>query len=245
MTAFDLDPKIRWLFCMTHPDDEIAICAWIKRLTDAGAEVFLNWTHSCPVRESEGRIVATILGISDSNLRFMSATDGKVCDELAELKPKFQALIDCVQPNRVCCAAFEQGHLDHDSTNWLVNQTFKGPIFEVPLYHPYTRRLQRMNAFSTSIGQESLALRPEEWQLKLQVAKSYKSQNIWSVLWWYEAWQTVRFKPVELRKRELMRFQTHKDFAQPNLPEPLRSEVVASAQWHRWLAAVERANMPP
>lgn len=243
MTAFDPDPSLRWLFCMTHPDDEISICAWIKRLTRTGAQVHLNWTHSHPVREKEGRIVAAILGVSESNLNFMAATDGSVCDELANLKPKFQELMDTVKPDRVVCGAFEQGHLDHDSTNWLVNQTFEGPIFEVPFYHPYTRKLQKMNAFSVPANQESLPLTPEEWKLKIQVAKSYKSQNIWSVLWWYEVWQTVRFQPIELRKREFMRLQTHKDFTEPNLPTNLKAKVEASAPWQRWLAAVERANM--
>lgn len=230
---------------MTHPDDEISICAWIKRLTDAGAEVHINWTHSHPVREKEARIVATILGVPDSNLSFMNATDGSVCDELGSLKPKFESLIDHIQPDRVCCGAFEQGHLDHDSTNWLVSQTFHGPIFEIPFYHPYTRKLQTMNSFSSPVGQEALPLRPDEWKLKVQVAKSYRSQNIWSVLWWYEVWQTVRFKPIELRKRELMRPQVHRDFTHPNLPDELANEVKLSAQWKRWLAALERANMPP
>jgi LmbE family N-acetylglucosaminyl deacetylase len=245
VTAFDPDPSVRWLFCMTHPDDEISICAWIKRLTDLGAEVFLNWTHSNQVREKEGRLVAAILGVPDSNLSFMGATDGSVCDELLELRPQFEELIARVKPDRVCCGAFEHGHLDHDATNWLVNQSFSGPVFEIPFYHPYTRRLQRMNTFPNRVGEESLPLRADEWDLKVKVAKSYRSQNIWTVLWWYEAWQIARFKPIELRKRELMRRQTHHDFLIPSLPEPLKSEVEKSAQWRRWRAAVERANMPP
>lgn len=245
MTAFDPDPSLRWLFCMTHPDDEISICAWIKRLTDAGAEVHLNWTHSNEVREREGRLVADILGVPSSNLSFMQATDGSVCDELAILKPRFQELMERVKPDRVACGAFEQGHLDHDSTNWLVNQAYSGPVYEIPFYHPYTRRLQHMNKFATPQGQEALPLRGDEWTLKLEVAKSYRSQNIWSVLWWYEAWQIARFKPIELRKRELLRLQIHRDFLTPNLPDPLKSQVERSAQWRRWREAVQRANMPP
>jgi LmbE family N-acetylglucosaminyl deacetylase len=245
VTVFDPDPSLRWLFCMTHPDDEISICAWIKRLTDAGVEVFINWTHSNEVREREGRIVAATLGIPEANLSFMGATDGSVCDELSVLRPRFAELIEKVEPDRVCCGAFEQGHLDHDSTNWLVNQTFAGPVFEIPFYHPYTRRLQRMNVFPNGASGEDLPLKASEWELKVQVAKSYRSQNIWSVLWWYEVWQLARFKPIELRKRELMRLQTHRDFLTPSLPEPLRSEVEGSAQWRRWRTAVERANMPP
>lgn len=229
---------------MTHPDDEISICAWIKRLTESGAEVFLNWTHSNEIREKEAHLVAAILGVPLGNLSFMQATDGSVCDELGALRPRFDEMITRVKPDRVCCGAFEQGHLDHDSTNWLVNQTFGGPVLEIPFYHPYTRRLQRMNTFADGTDHQSLPLKAEEWDLKVKVAKSYRSQNIWSVLWWYEAWQIIRLKPIELRKRELMRLQTHRDFHIPNLPPPLRSEVEKSAQWKRWLTAVERANMP-
>ena len=245
MKAFDTDTSIRWLFCMTHPDDEISICAWIKRLRDAGAEVYINWTHSTEIRRSEGRVVGAKLGIPDSNLSFMDAPDGSVCDHLVEYLPQFQELMQRVEPDRVVCGAFEQGHLDHDSTNWLVNHSFEGPVFEAPFYHPYSRRLQRMNVFAVPDGQECLPLAPKEWRLKLEIAKAYPSQNIWTVLWWHEVWQSVRLRPAELRKRELMRLQVHRDFKTPNLPEPLRSEVIQCVQWKRWLGAVERANMSP
>ena len=243
MIAFDPDPKIRWLFCMTHPDDEISICAWIKRLSRAGAEVFINWTHSSAIRENEARIVAAILGVPESKLSFMHATDGNVCNELTELLPRFRSLVQQVQPDRICCGAFEQGHLDHDATNWLVNHAFDGPVFEIPFYYPYSRKLQRMNAFSDLMDVQAISLSRHEHELKLKVAKSYQSQNIWSVLWWYEVWQVVRLQPAELRKRELMRLQTHKDFTVSSHHEPIRSEVEACGSWRMWLAAVERANM--
>lgn len=243
--AFDLDPNLRWLFCMTHPDDEISICAWIQKLAHAGAEVHLSWTHSNPIREAEGRETAKILGVPQERLHFLTATDGSVCDQLQELLPQFQKLMKETAPDRVACGAFEQGHLDHDSTNWLVNHSFDGPVFEIPFYHTYARRLQTMNRFADPAGQEILHLTKAEQKLKLQVAKAYRSQNIWSVLWWYEVWQMTRLKPVELRKRETMRLQTWKDFKRPNLPEPQRALVEASVPWKRWLAAVERLNMPP
>ena len=245
MTAFDPDPNLRWLFCMTHPDDEISICAWIRRLVDAGAEVHVNWTHSTPVREKEARRVAAVLGVSEERLYFMHATDGAVCDDMPGLVPKFESLMARVLPHRVACGAFEQGHLDHDATNWLVNQSFRGPVFEIPFYHPYSRRLQTMNSFSINDGVERIGLSPEEARLKIRVAKAYESQNIWSVLWWYEAWHYTRLRPAQLRKRELMRLQRPTDFRIPYHSAPIRREVEACASWKRWLAALDRANMPP
>lgn len=245
MTVFDSNPSLRWLFCMTHPDDEISICAWIKHLTSIGAEVHINWTHSNSVREAEARIVATILGVPDSNLSFMGATDGSVCDEMEALIPKFRQLMERVKPDRVCCGAFEQGHLDHDATNYLVNRSFDGTVFEVPFYHSYITRLQTINAFADMTGVEVRSLSEEEQALKLRIAKAYRSQNIWSVLWWYEVWRALQFKPAGLRKRESMRRQVHYDFGRPNLPEALAAKVIQSASWRRWMSAVERANMPP
>jgi LmbE family N-acetylglucosaminyl deacetylase len=237
MMLFDHDAGQRWLFCFTHPDDEIAICAWIRRLTQAGADVYLSWTHHTEVREREAREVAECLGVPQSNLTFHGAADGGVVDQLWDLLPRFRSMMDEIRPDRVVVGAFEQGHLDHDATNFLVNHSFAGQVLEFPLYHTYLTRLQTLNRFADATGEEVLELTPMEQQLKLQIAKSYPSQNIWKVLFWYEAFRAVTFRPARLRMTERMRLQTHHSFLRPNVPEPLRSKVRASAQWQRWLAA--------
>ena len=147
MKLFDPDPTLRWLFCMTHPDDEISICAWIRRLAAAGAHVSMCWTHTAPHRESEARAVADLLGVPAQNLTFLGAPDGTVCNHLAELLPLMRTAVAKARPDRVVCGAFEQGHLDHDSTNWLVHRAWNGLVLEVPFYHSYHTRLQTMNCF--------------------------------------------------------------------------------------------------
>lgn len=220
---------------MTHPDDEISICAFIRRLTAQGHEVYMSWTHTTPVREKEGRMAAARLGVPDENLFAFGATDGKVCDEMVSLLPRFEKMMNDVAPDRVCCGAFEQGHIDHDSTNLLVHLSFTGPIFEIPFYHPYTTRLQTMNAFSEPEKvHEELRLEPEEVRFKKDFAKLFPSQNIWSVLFWYEAYQITQLKRPELARRELMRLQTHKDFLAPQLPPKLAARVGASQKWAHW-----------
>ncbi len=238
MTLFDADIGERWLFCMTHPDDEISICAWIRRLTDAGVDVFLSWTHSTPKREAEARAVARWLGVPHDRLQFFHAVDGRIVDDLEGLIEPFERMMRQVAPTRVACGAFEQGHLDHDSTNFLVNATFSGPVLEIPFYHTYLRRLQTINRFSDPAGEEVLALNPNERAFKNELSREYPSQNIRRVLWWYEVWQGVRFRPMVLRKTERMRLQTHRDFLTPNAPEPLALRVRASRPWSRWEAAV-------
>ncbi len=238
MIAFDLDPTKRWLFCMTHPDDEIAICAWIKRLVANGNLVFISWTHSNQTRESEARAAAHLLGVPSSHLFFFDATDGSACDEMPDLIPRFRHLMELVKPDRVVCGAFEQGHIDHDATNFLVNQTYTGPVLEVPLYHTYLSRLQRLNRFSDSRGELVTELTLDEQRFKKMVARQYPSQNIWRVLLWYEIYQKARLRPAVLIKTERMRFQSHRNFMIPNHPVRLAARLTKSPTWKKWIKSV-------
>lgn len=251
MKVFDPDPSLRWLFCVTHPDDEISIAAWIKRLTSSGADVFMSWTHSTPVREAEARGVASVLGVRDENLIFHGATDGSVMNEVPNLLPKFRQMVAEICPDRIACGAFEQGHLDHDATNFLVNHSqseIRNPmtpshpgraaILEIPFYHSYTKRLQTINRFADPSGEEVLELSPMEQQLKLQVAKSYPSENVWSVLLWYEIYRALTMRPVGLRRTERMRVQTHTAFLRPNHQGVMLAKVRRSASWNRWVNAI-------
>ncbi|RYG39984.1 PIG-L family deacetylase [bacterium] len=243
MRLFDPDPSLRWLFCLTHPDDEISICAWIRWLVKNGNEVSLSWTHALPVREEEARNAARKLGVPQDRLFFHGATDASVCDEIGVLKPKFAAMMEAVRPDRVVCGAFEQGHLDHDATNVLVNLTFKGPVLEAPFYHVYLTRLQTLNRFSNPLHQEVRPLEPDERGFKIEIAKSYPSQNIWQILFWHETVRRATFRRPQLLTSERLRLQTHRDWRTPNHPERLRTKVEASPKWRRWLAAMDRIGL--
>src|SRR5579871_4435618 len=194
---FDRDPSLRWAFCMTHPDDEISICAWIKFLVENQNQVFLSWTHSTPEREREARAAAALIGVHQDHLRFFNAPDGDVVDHIASLVQPFKDWFSIVKPDRVCCGAFEQGHIDHDSTNFVVNQAFHGPVLEIPFYHSYIVRLQRINRFADPRGEEVRPLDKFEQRFKKMLAKQYPSQRIWSVLLWYEVLQGSKLRRVE------------------------------------------------
>jgi LmbE family N-acetylglucosaminyl deacetylase len=239
--VFSTDPALTWLFCMTHPDDEISICAWIHRLAANGNRVYMSWTHSNPIREHEARKVAKLLSVPDDHLFFFQATDGSVCDEVPALLPRFRQMIESIRPDRVCCGAFEQGHLDHDATNYLVAHSFDGPVFEIPFYHTYLTRIQKINRFSFPDGEEVHYLNLQEQLLKKRVARQYPSQNIWSVLLSYEVWQRARLKPIELAKSERMRLQSHRDFRKPNHPPRLAYRIRRCKSWRRWRKALRAA----
>jgi hypothetical protein len=247
-----------------------------------GSEIHLSWTHRTPAREEEARAFAAEVGVPESNLHFHAGEDGRVCEQLGELLPSFQAMMAEVRPDVVVCAAFEQGHLDHDATHWLVTHSFDGPVFEYPMYHPYTRRIQTMGRFEEPAGfrypfplpgqgegargwrfrrradlapggrfeptasdpgiEEILALTPEEGRFKNRLSKTYRSQNIRSVVLWYSIYRCLCLKPAQLRRYERLRPVEGVDYLTPNLPAPLRGEVERSEMWRRWVAAVRTAG---
>lgn len=243
LRAFDPDPSIRWLFCLTHPDDELSIVAWIRRCVLNGCEVWLSWTHALPVRQREARAVAHMLGVPTDRLFFHGGTDASVCDEMAELLPSFQAMMERVKPDRVVCGAFEQGHLDHDATHWLVTHSFHGAIFEAPFYHVYTGRVQKINRFSDPRRQQILKLSREEQAFKKAVARQYPSQNIWSVLLWYELIvQSAKLRPFQMAKTERLRELHEVDYYRPAHPKRIAVRVRASPKWRRWKRALRTAS---
>jgi LmbE family N-acetylglucosaminyl deacetylase len=225
---------------MTHPDDEISIGAWIKRLTTHGADVFISWTHDTPVRRKEARDAARMLGVRQNRLYFHHAPDQGVAERIGPLLGRFHQMVSDIKPDRICCGAFEQGHIDHDATNCIVNQVFKGPVFEIPFYYTYRTKRPIINRFATPAGQEILHLHPDEQQFKLFLSKQYPSQAIWRNLLLAETRQRMtRPRDARLKATERMRRQTHFDFLKPNLPEPLAEAVRRTPTWMRWEAAVK------
>ena len=239
MTVFEPDPSLKWLFCMTHPDDEISICGWMSRVAAVNPErVWVSWTHRNPVREVEARSVANQLGLREDHLFFHEGIDGEVCTQMGDLKTSFAEMMQIVQPDRVVCGAFEQGHLDHDATNFLVNGTFHGVVCEVPFYHTYRTKLPRVNRFADASNEEVIDLTSQERELKRTIAHAYPSQAIWKNMVFAE----IRARLTgdgSLLATEHMRIQTHKDFRIPNLPEPLAAKVERTWRWKKWRASLD------
>jgi LmbE family N-acetylglucosaminyl deacetylase len=239
LAAFDLDPGHRWLFCATHPDDELAIVAWMRRLVVAGVDVFVSFTHHTPEREREARTNLARIGVPHDRQFYWGATDGQVAEEIGVLLPQFEQMARDVAPTRIVCGAFEQGHLDHDATNLLVHLAFGDrEVFEMPLYHTYLKRLQTLNRFADPAGEEVIALDPEERRLKIEYARGFPSQRIWAILVGYELYGRMTFRPPRLAETERLRRQTHFDYSVPNLPAPVAERVLRSAAWRRWVEAV-------
>lgn len=236
--AFDPDPALRWLFWMAHPDDEVAIAAWIADRVRAGCAVGMAWSHRTPVREAEAHAAAERLGVPPERRWFLDAPDGGAVDHLVELAAGFGSVGAAFRPDRVATVAFEQGHLDHDAANLLACTTWPGRVVEWPMYHCYTGRYQTLNAFADPTGAERRDLTPDERDRKVALARSYPSQTLWRNLVWYERWWRLRGRPARLAEREWLRWARGADWTSPGVPEPWRGRVERSAAWRRWCAAV-------
>lgn len=231
---------------MAHPDDELSVAGWVRRLTQAGVEVSMAWTHATPTRELEARAAAARLGIPADNLFFLGGTDRRLCDEIETLLPRFAEVFGLVRPTRTVTTAFEQGHLDHDATNLMVNLTFDGEVFEVPLYHTYARILQRINVFADPEGEERIELSAAERQFKWEIVGLYPSQRIAFNLRLHELRQRLLFRELPCLF-ERMRLQPSLAFDRPALPDALAREVRQTRQWARWmetLARLDRGGLP-
>ncbi len=235
MIGFDLSPKTTWLFCMTHPDDEIFIITWIKRLIENGNKVYISWTHSNSIRKLESIQVGQLLKIPEEHLFFHEGTDGSIASEMIILKENFQNMIDIVKPDRIACGAFEQGHIDHDATNFLVSLCYQGPIFEIPFYHTYLTRFPALNKFSDSSNEEKIFLTKNEATFKKKAVKMYPSQNIARNVFAHEYLKKCFLKTPEFFHIERLRKQPDIDYSKPNHSNMIRRKLQNHKTWKCWI----------
>lgn len=246
MNLFDPDPNKRWLFVFTHPDDELAIAAWVHRLASRGIEVSAAWSVANAVREGEARNSMRDLGVRDDALFFFEYPDGNACEHLVEMTESFRSVIGERKPTDIVVCAFECGHLDHDSTNFAVCTAAAATgarILEYPLYHTYLTRFPILNRFADAGDEEQLPLTKDERKLKWKIARNYPSQNIASLLIWYRVAGAVGLRPSGLRERERLRLRKETDYLSPSLPPKLATKVVKSPKWGRWVRCVRNATV--
>ncbi len=236
MTAFDSNPAERWLFVFPHPDDEIAIIGWIHHLHSQGIPLACAWVHANPVREAESRVVFKPLGIE--TLHFGPGPDREFINQIPQLAAWLGTLTESFQPTRIVTTAFEQGHLDHDATNFVVNRLRAAPVFELPLYHPYDRILQTMNQFAGKGESEKRTLTMSEHALKCRLLSAYPSQRLGTILQTARTIKRLTGRPDPFLVEHL-RLQTHLDFRRPNLGPRDSARIMNSRPWARWISAIK------
>ncbi len=136
----NLSAQAKYLFLFAHPDDEVLISGTMKLLLEAGAEIHAAWTTSGDkftkreIRESELRRSTDILGLRESQTHLLRFPDLGMVAMLEEAADSATKLIGEIAPDIIFANAYEGGHPDHDSVNFLAYRSFSearsftGPI---------------------------------------------------------------------------------------------------------------------
>lgn len=231
LKLFDDSQALRWLFLFPHPDDEIALAAWINHLVKSGVEVRCVWLHSTPVRRAESEAAMKLLGVEQ--FKFFNFEDGGFVKAIPNMLSFITEVVSEFDPDRIVTTAFEQGHLDHDATNYVASLLGDYVTFEFPMYHSYDRKLQTVNRFVEPLSGEARLLAEEDRELRRAVLKFYKSQRIGKILNFYDRWidsDVIRF--------EKLRVANH-SYSEPVGDDKRRARLRRSAKWKIWLDAIQ------
>lgn len=241
MKAFDTDPSIRWMLVFPHPDDELALAAWLARLAQVGCPLKCVWVHSNPQREQESRNVLMRLGIT-RELAFLGLPDGRVHTQIEPLTEIALQVIEDFRPTRLVIPAFEQGHLDHDATNMAFSRAGrKVTVYEYPLYSSYASKFPQIGRFADATREEIFTLSEAERTLKSDLVGCYPSQSIARNLRWAEIRERL-LRGDSLLKHERLRLQVPFDYRQPHVRPKEMKKVRRSSNWDVWSAVSEVAE---
>lgn len=239
MQAFDDSPNHRWCFVFAHPDDELAILAWMAHLVTVGASVRALWLHSTPIREAESRSAMNLIGLPGDHMKFLTFPDGDFIDHFDPIIAAVREFVSEHKPDRVVTMAFEQGHLDHDTVHFACRSVFNGSVLEYPMYWAYYRGFMHLNEFCDGIG-ESRALDATEQNLKRQAVQLYPSQTIRRNILWYGIYRRLIGKSIAFEGRELLRIATVTDFSKTVHTGKIAERILRSKNWARWSDAIAR-----
>jgi LmbE family N-acetylglucosaminyl deacetylase len=141
-----VDEKKTYLFLFAHPDDDAFICGTMKMLLDRGANVHAAWLTSGDFfgqgkrRGAELAAVTSYLGLAPSHVHVLGMQDLRLVPEMERAADVVAELMARVRPDQVFVDAYEGGHPDHDSANFLAYEAryrtgIAADLFEFPLYN--------------------------------------------------------------------------------------------------------------
>ena len=242
--AFEPNLALKWVVVLAHPDDEVCVGGWLNRLRNAGAQVDVIWLHSTKIRRSESDQACDLIGIEKHRRHFFEATDGHVAEDLPIVRPSVLTLLERLQPDRILCLTFEQGHPDHDSVCFLSHYAAcrlesRPQVVEFPIYHTYLTRFQILAEFANPDGEEILELTPEEIKVKKALVKCYPSQTLQRNIRAFGLYRRLIRKPLDLAVRERAKLIGVRDFTTPNYSGQTRDKLLAHPTWKKWRQAIE------
>ncbi len=192
----ELDTNASYLFLFAHPDDDTFICGTMKMLLREGARVHAAWLTSGDyfgqgeLRESELAKATAILGLRDSSVHLLRQPDLGLVPGMQQAAESLSKLLGLLRPDYLFVTAFEGGHPDHDSANFLAYECcaragIQPRIFEFPLYNGsgLIRHWRwRINGFPAD-GPEVFhePLNDEAIDCKYRMMRTYSSQWMYMV----------------------------------------------------------------
>jgi LmbE family N-acetylglucosaminyl deacetylase len=191
-----LDKNAKYLFMFAHPDDEVLISGTMRQLLDQGADVEAAWVTcgehfgNIETRLRELAKVTALLGLKERSIHLLRLPDLGLVSMMNQAADKVAEMLNSVKPDTIFANAYEGGHPDHDSVNFLAYEAshragFKPKLYEFPLYNATGNILYfrwRLNAFpDNGIPVLHNPLKESEIECKLRTIRTYVSQWMYMV----------------------------------------------------------------
>ncbi len=182
---------LRVLFIFAHPDDEVFVGGAMRMLLDYGADVYGVWLTSGDFfgpgekREKEHSGAMEALGLARDHIRLLRLPDMRLIHSLEQGVSAVTQLIERIHPDEIYVTAYEGGHPDHDSANFVAYESTRRAgvrplIREYPLYNgtgPILLWRWRINSFPPDGPEpETIPLNKRAVDCKHRIMRNYPSQ---------------------------------------------------------------------
>ncbi len=203
----------RTLVVVAHPDDEAVGCGALLQRAREPVVVFATdgaptdkyfWSHYgsreayAELRRKEARAALGLIGVQ--KIFFLGNHNGIIDQQLFRELPRAVDLLsevaEQVRPEILLTLAYEGGHPDHDSCNFVcsvVGRRLSIPVWEMPLYH---RSSDGVGVFQEFLDEgDEIVVQPtkEEIENRRRMLELYPSQG--QTLQQFAA-TTERFRPL-------------------------------------------------
>jgi LmbE family N-acetylglucosaminyl deacetylase len=207
----------RTLVLVAHPDDESITCgALLQRMrqplvvfaTDGGPQDEYFWgkyssrDNYVALRRREAEAALQAVGVRE--MHWLADAEGRLFTDqhlfrhLPDAMESLRRFVAGQKPEAILTLAYEGGHPDHDSCNFLgrhVAEEFRLPVWEAPLYFRRGGDNVLLQEFHSKNGTEiEYTPTPEEFRRKLAMARAYESQKLTVTM--FEKNEREKFRPM-------------------------------------------------
>jgi LmbE family N-acetylglucosaminyl deacetylase len=205
------------MLVIAHPDDESISCgALLQRVrepivvygTDGGPQDEFFWgkhgsrENYVEIRRREARAALAAVGVRDVRWLIDSGNrpfqDQRLFRHIPQAFEALRGVVSECKPDAILTLAYEGGHPDHDSCNFLGRQVADDlglPVWEAPLYFRHGGDNMLLQEFHRTNGTEiELIPTSEEHRRKRQMCEAYVSQR--GVVAVFENNHSERFRPM-------------------------------------------------